>query len=197
MIHHIKKKKGRIHMAKKYYGNYTAKTWKALSGSKRIWCSVDAENNIYVSNGYLIFKMTRWEYESTVRAVVCRDPGNWCVEPSDTGYQVTGAVKDMGAVFEEMVKPVSACDPLRSCRLQLKLEKEKTIAAAFYSASPSFATFLNTVYLESVAGFAVLKAASALSAVVAYSGEEPFAVLLPIRAQPEASRAVQAWFAEA
>lgn len=183
-------------MAKKFYGNYTAKTWKALSGSKRIWCSVDAEGNIFVSNGYLIFKMTRWEYETIVRAVVCRDPGDWCVEPSDTGYQVTGAVKDMGAVFAEMVKPVALCDPLRSCYLQLKLEKEKTIAAAFYNASPAFAVFLNTIYVDAVAGFAELKATSAISGVVACNGEEPFAVLLPIRAKPEAARAVKAWFAE-
>lgn len=43
---------------KKYMGNYTNEAAKALKGSERIICRVTDDGAIYVTNGFIAYKMT-------------------------------------------------------------------------------------------------------------------------------------------
>lgn len=42
---------------KKYMGNYTNEAAKALKGSERIICRVTDDGAIYVTNGFIAYKM--------------------------------------------------------------------------------------------------------------------------------------------
>ena len=60
---------------KKYMGNYTNEAAKALKGSERIICRVTDDGAIYVTNGFIAYKMTPPEYASIVQPVTCCEAG--------------------------------------------------------------------------------------------------------------------------
>lgn len=63
---------------KKYMGNYTNEAAKALKGSERIICRVTDDGAIYVTNGFIAYKMNPPEYAAIVQPVTCCEAGNYC-----------------------------------------------------------------------------------------------------------------------
>ena len=60
-----------------------------------------------------------------------------------------------------------------------------------------FAAIYDTKFIAALHPAAQLRTTSAISAAVAYCDDEPFAVVMPIKAEPETVRAVRAFFTEA
>ena len=58
------------------------------------------------------------------------------------------------------------------------------------------AAFYNAKFIAALTPSATLRATGAISAAVAYVGGEPLALVLPIKPEPKAARAVKAYFAE-
>lgn len=90
---------------KKYMGNYTNEAAKALKGSERIICRVTDDGAIYVTNGFIAYKMNPPEYAAIVQPVTCCEAGNYTMQngekAADNGF-------DLVKLFNETVGPGSA-----------------------------------------------------------------------------------------
>ena len=75
---------------KKYMGNYTNEAAKALKGSERIICRVTDDGAIYVTNGFIAYKMNPPEYAAIVQPVTCCEAGNYTMQngekAADNGF---------------------------------------------------------------------------------------------------------------
>ena len=179
---------------KKFTGHYTSETGKTLKGSERLFCRVTEDGDIYISNGFVLYKMNPLEYAATVQPVTCCDAGNW--EMNRHGkHEDDGTSFDLPKYFADAVNGAAAADTLERC--PLTLQADKTPAACYYNAAADFAAIYNAKYIAALTPCATLRAAGPVSGAVAYSGDEPFAVVLPIRPKPEATRAIKAYFTDA
>lgn len=177
---------------KKFTGRYTAETGKTLKGSERLFCRVTEDGDIYITNGFVLYKMNPLEYAATVQPVTCCDAGNW--EMNQYGkHDADGNSFDLVKYFTDAANNTAEIAPLERC--PLTLQADKTPAACFYSPADKFAAIYNAKFIAAVTGSATFRAAGALSGAVAYTGDEPFAVILPIKPKPEATRAIKAYFA--
>ena len=86
---------------KKYMGNYTNEAAKALKGSERIICRVTDDGAIYVTNGFIAYKMNPPEYAAIVQPVTCCEAGNYTMQngekAADNGF-------DLVKLFNETVE---------------------------------------------------------------------------------------------
>lgn len=179
---------------KKFTGHYTSETGKTLKGSERLFCRVTEDGDIYISNGFVLYKMNPLEYAATVQPVTCCDAGNW--EMNRHGkHEDDGTGFDLPKYFADAVNGAATADTLERC--PLTLQADKTPAACYYNAAADFAAIYNAKYIAALTPCATLRAAGPVSGAVAYSGDEPFAVVLPIRPKPEATRAIKAYFTDA
>lgn len=153
----------------KFTGRYTAATAKALKGSPRLVCQVTEDGTIYVCNGFLLCTMNPPEYAATVQGFTCCEPGNWTIDKD--GKREDDAHKlDLVRLYADTLKANAAAD---------------------------FAAIYDTKFIAALHPAAQLRTTSAISAAVAYCDDEPFAVVMPIKAEPETVRAVRAFFTEA
>lgn len=60
---------------KKTIGHYTTAATKTLKGSRRIICHTTDDGEIYVSNGYVLYKLTPAEYAALVQPSPAARPG--------------------------------------------------------------------------------------------------------------------------
>lgn len=176
---------------KKYMGNYTNEAAKALKGSERIICRVTDDGAIYVTNGFIAYKMTPPEYASIVQPVTCCEAGNYTMQngekAADNGF-------DLVKLFNETVEQTANAPALERC--PLTLQAGKAPAASYYNPAAGVASFYNAKFIAALTPSATLRATGAISAAVAYVGGEPMALVLPIKPEPKAARAVKAYFAE-
>ena len=179
---------------KKYMGNYTTEAAKALKGSERIICRVSDDGAIYVTNGYVAYKMNPPEYAAVVQPVTCCEAANWTIDRN--GKHDDKAGFDLAQAFSDAVKAAENADPLARCPLNLDTGKYGT-AATYYNAAQGFTAFYNTKYTAAFAPGFTLRSPGNVSAAVAYMDDEPFAMVLPIKPEPNAARAVAAYFTEA
>lgn len=179
---------------KKFTGNYTAEAGKALKGSERIICRVSDDGTIYVTNGYFAFKMNPLEYAAVIQPVTCCDPGNW--EIGSNGKQKSAKSFDLERTFSEAIKATDGAPDLERCPLNLDAGKGLE-AVSYYNPAAGFASFYNKKFVAALDPGAKLRALRDISAAVAYIGSEPFALILPIKPEPKAARAVKAYFTEA
>ena len=171
----------------KFTGRYTAATAKALKGSPRLVCQVTEDGTIYVCNGFLLCTMNPPEYAATVQGFTCCEPGNWTIDKD--GKHEDDAHK------LDLVRLYADAQPLQ--RSPLTVQTPKAAAVCYYNAAADFAAIYDTKFIAALHPAAQLRAASAISAAVAYCDSEPFAVVMPIKAEPETVRAVRAFFTEA
>ena len=82
-------------------------------------------------------------------------------------------------------------------RAPFTVQAKKAPAACYYNAAADFAAIYDTKFIAALHPAAQLRTTSAISAAVAYCDDEPFAVVMPIKAEPETVRAVRAFFTEA
>lgn len=177
---------------KKFTGRYTPDAAKALKGSNRLICRVSEDGTIYVSNGYVLFSMTAAEYAAVVQPVACCDAGNWSINKDG---QRSESDFDCHKVFSDSVKAVSGAAPLSRC--PLSLDVKNVSIASFYNPASGIASFYNKRFISAIQPGATLRAPGATSPAVAFADDEPFALILPIKPDPDAARAVKAYFTEA
>ena len=97
---------------KKYMGNYTNEAAKALKGSERIICRVTDDGAIYVTNGFIAYKMNPPEYAAIVQPVTCCEAGNYTMQngekAADNGF-------DLVKLFNETVEQTANAPALERC----------------------------------------------------------------------------------
>lgn len=176
---------------KKFTGNYSADAGKALkSAGGRIFCKVDEDGMIYTCTGYFVYRMRPDEYAATVQPVTKCDAGNWIIE--------NGEKREAGPADFDVIKTfrdtVNACTgaALDRCPADFTAEKGGTLSS-YYSAA-GFAAFYNQLYTSGLYQGLTIRANSAISPAVFYDGEEAVAMVLPVKAKPDAARAVKAYF---
>lgn len=107
-----------------------------------------------------------------------------------------GAVRRLAAPAR--AGPVcSAADAEPLARAPFTVQAKNAPAACYYNAAADFAAIYDTKFIDALHPAAQLRTTSAISAAVAYVNDEPFAVVMPIRAEPNAARAIKAFFTEA
>lgn len=178
----------------KFTGRYTAATAKALKGSPRLVCQVTEDGTIYVCNGFLLCTMNPPEYAATVQGFTCCEPGNWTID-KDGKHEDDAHKLDLVRLYADTLKTNADAQPLQ--RSPLTVQTPKAAAVCYYNAAADFAAIYDTKFIAALHPAAQLRAASAISAAVAYCDNEPFAVVMPIKAEPKTVRAVRAFFTEA
>lgn len=178
---------------KKYTGFYTAEAGKVLKGSDRLLCTVTDNEEIFVCNGYVLYKMNKFEYAATVQPITCCEPGNWRMNKN--GERTEGNDMDLAKYFADTLKTADKAAPLTRCPLAVQIDNKST-AASYYSAEADFVALFNTKFISALTPSAVLRSAGPVSAAIAYAADEPFAIVLPIKLKPEISRAVKAYYHE-
>ena len=178
---------------KKYMGNYTAEAVTALKGSERIICYTTKDGRIFVSNGYFLYKMTSQEYASTVQPVTLREPGCWVIHKDSVERDSSSF--DLPKCFADAVRAAENAGNMARCPLDL--DTGKIPARCYYNAEKDFAAFYNNKFVSAFRSGAMLRSPGPLAAAVAYDNDEPFAMVLPIRPEEKAARAVKAYFTEA
>lgn len=179
---------------KKFTGRYTTEAAKVLKSSNQIICHVadnnDPDGGIYVTNGFVVYRMTPPEYAAIVQPVAQCEAGSWKIDQNGKQPSTT----DLAVMFTNAVKDAASADTLR--RAPMTWDANKTQAAVYYSANADFAALYNTSYVSSLHPAATLRAARAISPATACMDGEPFAIIMPIRPDPKAARAVKAYFTD-
>lgn len=176
---------------KKFTGNYSADAGKALkSAGGRIFCKVDEDGMIYTCTGYFVYRMRPDEYAATVQPVTKCDAGNWIIE--------NGEKREAGPADFDVIKTfrdtVNACTGEALERCPAEFDAGKGMALSSYYSSAGFAAFYNQLYTSGLYQGLTIRANSAISPAVFYDGEEAVAMVLPVKAKPDAARAVKAYF---
>lgn len=177
-------------MARKFYGSFTPDAAKALKKADRICCRVDEDGTVYVTDGCIVYKMAPYEYAAIVQPVVCCDAGNWYIQ---NGTKQEEGGFDVIDIFRKSVDATSNLTPMEPCPLTLTTGKNRT-AAAYYSADNDFVALYDTKYISALSTGFSLRAVNATSAAIAYCSGDPFALILPVRADDNTKRAVKAYF---
>lgn len=178
---------------KKFTGNFTADATKALKGSQRLICRTAGEGEIYVTNGCTAYKMFPWEYSSVVQPVTCCEAGNYSIQNGEKRDEMDF---NLEKTFQDAVKAANDAGDMARCPLVLTLDKKRT-AAAYYNAEKDFVALYDTRYISALSPGFTLRAPGPKAAAVAYISGEPVALILPIRPDENATRAVKAYFTQA
>lgn len=175
---------------KKFTGSFTTDATKAMKKANRLVCRTDKDGTIYVTDGCTAYKMALFEYAAIVQPVACCEAGNWSIQNGEKNEESTF---DLMKVFRDSVKSTNEAAALERCPLTLTTGKNRT-AAAYYNAEKDFVALYDTLYISALCPGFTLRATGSTSAAVAYSGDEPFALILPIRPDDKTTRAVKAYF---
>lgn len=164
-------------MAKKTIGFYSsAATQKALKTGSCIAVQTvegdDGIRNIYVTNGYLAFRMFPAEYDACVRPLVLRAPGTFTVTLSTNDTKESAI--DIAAIFAREAKEDAPI--LTSTGLRIQGRKGSDTAAVYVS--DTFGIALNADFPGATPGLD-LRATSPLSPAVAWFCDKPVALYLP------------------
>ena len=165
------------------YSPYTTALTRSLKATERLHCRVNEETRaVYVCNGYFLVKLDRTEYDALVRPVTQREAGNFVIdangetnaamEPLDMEKLLSDAA--CAAVHELTPAPFLVENPNSS-------SKNKTKLATYYSESGDFVTGLNSDYAAIISASLPHKSKNPVSPVVIFSGDDPQAMILPVR----------------
>ena len=163
---------------------FTPALSKAFKSHKaKLICSM-TDGAAYVTNGAILVKLTPEEYDEFIRPISQRDPGAWVLD--ENGQPMERETLDGARVLNDYDnKHTADKDPA-----PFTINTERKSGPAFsgfdagYTAivSPSFVTF---------------RASSAISGMVAFNGEDPIALILPVRLQnPKIISAARAYFTD-
>lgn len=177
---------------KKFTGSFTPDASKALKGSQRLICRTDKDGVAYVTNGFTAYKMFPHEYAAIVQPVTCCEAGNYSIQNGEKRDEVDF---NLEKTFLDSVKAANDTGDMARCPLVLTLDKKRT-AAAYYNAEKDFVALYDTRYISALCPGFTLRAPGPTAAAVAYSNGEPFALVLPVRPDDKATRAVKAYFTQ-
>lgn len=180
------------------YSNYTAALTRSLKAAERLHCRVNEEENaVYVCNGYFLVKLDHTEYDALVRPVTQREAGNFVVEngetstamqPLDMEKLLTDAARDDA---HDLTPAPFLVDP------GSKSTKAKIVP--YYSKDCDFVAGFNSDYDAIISAGLPRKSKNPTSPMMVYSGDEPQAMILPVRLDDTKSRvpaAVRAYFTD-
>lgn len=170
----------------KTIGRYTSDAKRVFkfkkNGFRKLYCQVDGKD-IYVSNSYVIFKMTLDEYDKIVRPNCDRNPGDWVIDRGGNEY----ASYDLKSYFESCA---SANNPLK--RLPFAYTpNEDSLTNIYYCDKEDYSVFVNAAFVDALNPDItyLYGGKDEISTVVASCyGADPFAIILPIRAHSRAIR---------
>lgn len=180
------------------YSNYTAALTRNLKATERLHCRVNEEHSaVYVCNGYFLVKLDRAEYDALVRPVIQREAGNFVVENGQTN--TTMQPLDMEKLLTDAAR--DAAHDLTPAPFLVDPGAKSTVAkiATYYSKDGDFVAGFNSDYNAIISAGLPRKSKNPTSPMVVYSGEEPQAMILPVRLGDTKSRipsAVRAYFTE-
>lgn len=178
-------------MSKKYYGCFTSDATKAIKNTNRLICTVTDDGDIYITTGYVMLKMNVLDYAAIVQPVSLCDAGNWSIDSNgrhdDNSFNAVKMWKDAVAAVEDAAE-------MQRCPLTFAPSKKGVPAqVSYYNAEKDFSAFYNATYAAATTG-TTMKAPSAIAPAIAFSGSEPVALIMPVRPEPNAARAVKAYF---
>lgn len=179
------------------YSQYTTALTRSLKGTERLHCRVEEEQHaVYVCNGYFLVKLTRAEYDALVRPITQREAGNFVLfngednpsEPLDMVRILDDAARE--AVHELTPAPfiVAPSD-----------KRAKGTISPYYSESGDFVAGFNSDYAAIISNSLPHKCKNPVSPMVVFNGDEPQAMILPVRIDETKSRlpaAVRSYFTD-
>lgn len=175
---------------KKFTGSFTTDATKTMKKATRMICRIGNDGAIYVTDGCTAYKMAPFEYAAIVQPVACCEAGNWSIQ---NGEKREEDAFDLVKIFHDAVKSTADSAALERCPLTLTTSKNRT-AATYYNAQKDFVALYDTLYISALCPGFTLRAASSTTVAIAYNGDEPFALVLPIRPDDKTTRAVKAYF---
>jgi hypothetical protein len=134
------------------------------------------------------------DMKKIIYGITCCEPGNWTID-KDGKHEDDAHKLDLVRLYADTLKANADAQPLQ--RSPLTVQTPKAAAVCYYNAAADFAAIYDTKFIAALHPAAQLRTTSAISAAVAYCDDEPFAVVMPIKAEPETVRAVRAFFTEA
>lgn len=176
------------------YSNYTTSLTRSLKATERLHCRVNEEENaVYVCNGYFLVKLDRAEYDALVRPVTQRKAGNFVVEngQTNTAMQPLDMEKLLADAAHDLTPAPFLVDP------GSKSTKAKIVP--YYSKDGDFVAAFNSDYAAIISAGLPRRSKNPTSPMVVYSGNEPQAMILPVRLDDTKSRvsaAVRAYFTD-
>lgn len=178
------------------YSPYTTALTRSLKATGRLHCRVNEENNaVYVCNGYFVVKLNPAEYDALVRPITQREAGNFVIE---NGEQVPNEPLDMEKILADSAR--EAAHELTPAPFTVTpSDKRSNTISPYYSESGDFVAGFNSDYAAIISAGLPRKSKSPTSPMVIYSGDEPQAMILPVRMDETKSRvpaAVRAYFTE-
>lgn len=179
----------------KNYGRYTATAAKVLKESDRLICNVAPDGTIILVNGHILFTMNQAEYVAIAQPVTLCDAGNWEITNTGRRETTTNFVK----FWADSVEAVTGSGVLEFAPLFRVCDKSEVVGA--WDADKEAVYLYNRRYIGSIDAAAAFRTKGDLAPAVAFSGPDPFAMVLPIDAKRSVGglnmvRAVRAWFAE-
>ena len=161
------------------YSNYTTALTRSLKITERLHCRVNEETRaVYVCNGYFLVKLDRTEYDALVRPVTQREAGNFVIE---TGEQVPNEPLDMEKLLADAAQEAAHELTPAPFLFDPGVKGVKSKIAAYYSESGDFVAGFNSDYAAIIAPSLPRKSKNPTSPMVVFRGDEPQAMILPVR----------------
>lgn len=160
----------------------------------RLFCSV-TDGAAYVTNGQILVKLSPEEYDEFIRPISQRDPGAWVLD--EDGQPMERETLDGARVLNDYASKATA--DMIPAPFTLNPEAKKQPAfSAYYGAAGDFVSAFDAGYTAIVSpSFVTFRASSAVSGMIAFSGDDPVALILPVRIQnAKTLAAVRAYFTE-
>lgn len=173
----------------KYTGNYTKNAAKAIKAAEKLICTTTEDGAIYLCNGYWMYKMNPLEYATVAQPVTHCEAGNWTIDSN--GKHDGNDGKSLLKIFEDAAKATENKPALERCPLCLNRD---SLTAYLYHSPDGFAAAYNGLYISAICNGQQLRTPGATSPAVIYDGNEPFALIMPIRLDAKDSRAVLAYY---
>ena len=161
------------------YSNYTTALTRSLKITERLHCRVNEETRaVYVCNGYFLVKLDRTEYDALVRPVTQREAGNFVIE---NGEQVPNEPLDMEKLLADAAQEAAHELTPAPFLFDPGVKGVKSKIAAYYSESGDFVAGFNSDYAAIISASLPRKSKNPTSPMVVFSGDEPQAMILPVR----------------
>lgn len=179
------------------YSSYTTALTRSLKGTERLHCRIDEENKaVFVCNGYFLVKLTPTEYDALVRPITQRDAGNYILNADGS---TAPDPLDMEKILADTAQTASHELTPAPFIVAPTDKRSKATIAPYYSESGDFVAGFNSDYAAIIDPSLPRKSKGAISPMVVFSGDEPQAMILPVRLDETKSRvpaAVRAYFTD-
>ena len=162
------------------YSFFTPSLTRALkSTGNRLHCRVDEENSaVYVCNGYFVVKLNPAEYDALVRPITQREAGSFVIE---NGEQVPNEPLDMDKILADAAREAVHDLAPAPFIVAPSDKRSKATISPYYSESGDFVAGFNSEYATIIDPSLPRKGKNAISPMVVFSGDDPQAMILPVR----------------